>query len=141
MTEQVLVISIKPRWVKQILSREKTVELRRRPPRLHKSVSALIYETGPTYRLRAKCRMGPVRSGSIEAIWMLTSCHSCVTRQEYNNYFDGKAHAHAIEITCVVEMPSYFTLAFLREKAEFVVPQSWAWASARVLKALGPFVC
>jgi predicted transcriptional regulator len=139
MADRVLVISIKPKWVSQILSGEKTLELRRRPPWLAQPVSALIYETGPTYRLRAKCLMGPIRSDTPDALWSLVSRCSRVSHEEYDAYFAGAVQAHAIEISRVREMEPELTLARLRRDAGFVVPQSWAWASTRLLEALEPF--
>src|SRR4029077_5550410 len=103
---EVLLISIRPQWVRQILAGTKTIELRRRPPRLSKPVSALIYETSPIYRLRASCLMGPVSSHLPETLWGQVGHRSCVSKQEFDAYFGDRKQAHGIEISCVLEMPS-----------------------------------
>jgi predicted transcriptional regulator len=141
MPSEVLLISIRPQWVREILAGRKTVELRRRPPPLIKPVRALIYETWPSCRLRATCLMGPVRSDLPLALWREVGLHSCVSREEYDVYFQGRRKAHGIDIRDVLEMPSHLTLGWLRSETGFVPPQSWAWASKRLLEALEAFGC
>ena len=141
LSSEVLLISIRPQWVRQILARGKTIELRRRPPRLSQPVSALIYETSPAYRLRARCLMGPVISYPPETLWGQVGHRTCVSKQDYDAYFAGRKQAHGIEISSVLEMPSRLTLEWLRREVDFVPPQSWAWASERLLEALEAIRC
>jgi len=141
MASEVLVISVKPRWVQQILTGRKTVELRRRPPRLAEPVSALVYESGPASRLRASCLMGPVKSHPPHTLWDEVGDRSCVSKEEFDAYFAGRKQAHGIEIGCVLEMPSRLTLEWLRREVGFVPPQSWTWASTRLLEALEAIKC
>lgn len=141
MTGEVLLISIRPQWVRQMLAGRKTIEFRRRPPRLSEPVSALVYETGPAYRLRASCLIGPVSSGLPDALWDELGRRSCVSKDEYDAYFEGRERAHGMDIRNVLEMPSQLTLDWLRREAGFVPPQSWAWASKRLLEALEAIRC
>ena len=137
MAQRVLVVSVRPRWVTEIVSGRKTVELRRRPPRLDQPVVSLIYETSPGCRLRAKCLMGPIVTNTPRSLWLQLGDRSGVTINEYDAYFAGTLKAYAIEIQRVEEMPAHLSLEYLRQKANFVVPQSWSWATPRLLEALG----
>jgi predicted transcriptional regulator len=141
LSSKILLISIRPQWVCKILAGRKTIELRRRPPRLSQPVPALIYETSPVCRLRATCLMGPVSSHPPDTLWGQVGHRSCVSMQEYDAYFAGQKQAHGIEISCVREMPSRLTLEWLRRQADFVPPQSWAWAPERLLEALEAVRC
>lgn len=136
MANQVLLISIKPKWVAQILEGSKTVELRRRPPNLQRPVVALIYESGPSCCLRARCTMGPVISRSPEALWHEQGYRSCIERADYHTYFKGKNVAHAIEIHNVMEIAAKPALSYLRKEISFVPPQSWGWACKSLLELL-----
>lgn len=141
MEGKVLLVSVRPRWVREIVVGRKTVELRRRSPRLNEPVRALVYETSPAYRLRASCVMGPVRSEHPDMLWDRVGLRSCVSKEEYYSYFRGRKLAYGIEIRDVVEMSSRLTLDWLRREAGFVPPQSWAWASERLLEVIEPFRC
>ena len=141
MVGKVLLISIRPQWVRQILAGRKTVELRRRPPSLNEPVPALLYETSPAYRLRASCMIGPVRSGPPNALWDELGRRSCASKEEYDAYFEGRERAHGMDLRNVQEMPSHLTLDWLRREAGFVPPQSWAWASKRLLEAVEAIAC
>jgi predicted transcriptional regulator len=84
-----LVFSIAPRWMDEILVLRKTVELRRRPPRIATRVEAYLYETRPECRLRARCLMGPVISAPVQDLWDAVGHKASVTREEFDRYFSG----------------------------------------------------
>lgn len=137
MAENILVISIRPRWVREIISGKKTVELRRRPPRLDRPVTSLIYETSPERRLRARCLMGPVRTDSPVELWKKFGERSGATAAEFYSYFAGTTMAHAIEVASIEELSICLSLERLRQEAGFVVPQSWSWATPRLIEFVG----
>lgn len=137
MQQRILVMSIKPRWVTDILAGAKTVELRRRPPKISRPVAALIYETSPSCRIRLKCMMGPVRSFTPQRLWEQINDRCCVSAEEYDAYFADCAQAHAIELSQVEELVGDLSLARLRREADFTAPQAWAWASDGLLECVG----
>ena len=140
MEGKVLLVSVRPRWVREIVVGRKTVELRRRSPRLNEPVRALVYETSPAYPLRASCVMGPVRSEHPDMLWN-ESVYAPASVRRILFLFSGSNLGYGIQIRDVVEMSSRLTLDWLRREAGFVPPQSWAWASERLLEVIEPFRC
>jgi predicted transcriptional regulator len=131
-----LVFSIAPRWMDEILVLRKTVELRRRPPRIATRVEAYLYETRPECRLRARCLMGPVISAPVQDLWDAVGHKASVTREEFDRYFSGVGLAHAINIDAVQELAPAIPLDLLRKLAAFQPPQSWCVASDGLLLLL-----
>jgi predicted transcriptional regulator len=132
-----LVFSIKPRWIEEILEGRKVYELRRRPPKLARATPALLYETSPSCHLRAVCLMGPVVTDLPTELWERVSIGSCVSREEFDQYFAGFALAHAITVHAPRELAAPISLARLRKEANFIAPQSWNWASEKLLCLMG----
>ena len=133
-TNELLVMSIQPQWVDQIVAGLKTVELRRRPPSLSRPTRAIIYETSPRKRVRVICEMGPVTSGPVGEVWKNLGKQSRVSEDHYSRYFDGMSQAHAIHIGKVMEFPNLLPLDVLRSSANFIPPQSWYWAKPALIK-------
>lgn len=133
---KVLLISIRPKWVGEILSGRKTLELRTRPPQLKEPVQTLIYETSPTCRIRVVCEMGPVLSDQPGTLWDKMDGRSRVQKDEYDKYFEGRSQAHAIEVRRARELQADITLDRLRREANFTAPNSWIWATVRLLEVL-----
>jgi len=126
---KVLLISIRPKWVREILSGRKTFELRTRPPKLEEPAQTLIYESSPTCRIRAVCEMGPVLSGTPRDLWEKICDRACISRSDYDAYFTGRDEAHAIEVKDVEELPPVMTLARLRLEADFEPHHNYRWAT------------
>lgn len=128
-----LVFSIRPRWIEAILNLEKRFELRRRPPKLHRPVRALLYATRPDCSLRAICTVWPVHTDTPDHIWSLVCSQSSISRMEFDHYFDRCVAAHAIGIQDLRELSQPIRLSQLRRETDFVPPQSWAWASPKLI--------
>jgi len=134
-----VVFSISPDWVDAIRSGFKTVELRRRPPKLVKPIHAAIYTTLPRGQIEIICRMGPVLTASPEELWDKCGHKSAVTRDHFDSYFERSAMAHAIEISDVQALKKPLSLAYLREQSKFSPPQSWQWGSVELFRLIGSF--
>src|SRR5215210_2434892 len=93
---QTLIFSIAPKWIAEILDGRKSIELRRRPPKIIGTVRAYLYETHPSSRLRVRCCMGPVISRSPNVLWEQLGNRSCVSRAHFDEYFANVDVAHAI---------------------------------------------
>ena len=74
-----LLLSIHPRYADLILSGEKTVELRRRRPRI-KSGPGLIYATSPRMELVAMFRIEGVISVPLVLLWQAVRDAAGVTQ-------------------------------------------------------------
>ena len=136
-SNRTLVFSIASIWIDAIIAGEKKFELRRRPPRLTSLVQALLYETLPGGRLRARCIMGPVLTAPRSELWEKVGSMSGVSRNHFSQYFAKSRFAHAIPILGVQEIHPPLSLLELRQLAQFTPPQSWCWASPELLRFVG----
>lgn len=100
---KVALISIRPLFVKKILSGEKKLEFRR--SWVAEPVDVLvIYSSAPTQRIVATVNIVGVTEGSPTALWELAKEKGGgVTRQLIYDYFAGKKSGFAIEIADVLE--------------------------------------
>jgi predicted transcriptional regulator len=129
-----IVVSIAPQWLQAIVAGTKTIELRRRAPRLHAAVTAYLYETSPGRQLRAVCSMGPVLTAPLSELWDIVGGQSGVSRSVFDAYFDGLVVGQALPISSVKEFANPIPLSVLRERVNFRAPQSWCRASPRLVE-------
>ena len=95
-----IMIPIKSRFVKDILAKTKTFELRRTIPK--KDVDRIIlYETMPVGAAVASIAIKCIHHKTIEELWELTKGKNSLTKEEFNKYFDGKTKGYAYEISKV----------------------------------------
>jgi predicted transcriptional regulator len=132
-----IVLSIKPRWVREILSGNKTMELRTKPPKVIEPTLGLIYETSPAMRLVATCELGPVLSAEPLELWQQLVGRSCVSKEEFQEYFFQRKNASALPLSKVEPLARWIPLAELRGRTGFVAPQSWCYAKPQLLAFLG----
>ena len=128
-----LIFSIAPAWVEMIISGEKTVELRRRPPQSPLDAPALIYETSPKRRIAAFCRVGPVISAPVDQLWHKVGNRSGLGYAAFSGYFAGARFAHAVMLREVVTLKAPILLEELRAIVGFHPPQSWCRAKQELL--------
>ena len=131
-----IIISIQPKWSRLIRSGKKTIELRRRFPRLPKGAVAYLYESSPTCSLTCVLRIGTIHELSIADLWRLHGTASCVDEAYFSEYYNGRSIGFGIEIADCMPLPAELPLADLRSKFAFTAPQSWAYATAKLVTAV-----
>jgi predicted transcriptional regulator len=97
-----LLLSIHPRYVDAILAGSKTVELRRRRPRIE-SGKALIYASAPRMELVASFRVAKIVRAPLGSLWQAVRHVAGISRQEFDAYFSGLQSGVAISIADVTE--------------------------------------
>jgi predicted transcriptional regulator len=113
-----VLISIHPRWAEAILSGEKTVEVRRRPPDAQGALM-LMYATAPESRVIGRARIGSVQRGTPEDLWDRFGARSALGRDEFLTYLAGAPSPGVLELV---------EIAALRPRPlVFPAPQSWMW--------------
>lgn len=122
---RLMLMSIRPRHVKSILSGEKRVELRRTRPVIKHGQPAAIYATTPSAAVVATCRIGAIQSASPQDLWGSVERISGITREEYNAYFRSSTTAVALHLTEVAALEHPVSLEHLREAGPFNPPQTW----------------
>lgn len=140
-----LLISLKPSYADLVFSGLKTAELRRRVSENIEGREIFVYVSSPVKELRGGFRVGKVWSGSPAKIWKAVSEMAGVSRETFDDYYQGTRVAFALEIVDVWEYSNPRALAQLREQFPgFVVPQSYRFArpaefrSFRNLKRMAP---
>ena len=102
-----ILLSIKPNYVKEILAGRKRVEYRKRIPRDNSVKQVLIYSSYPVKRVGAEFTIGGFLKGAPEWLWNKTAEIGCVSKEFFDNYFEGKsiAFAYKIEDLIIFETP------------------------------------
>lgn len=131
-----IVISIRPKWAEMIRSGLKTIELRRRFPRLPAGADAYLYESSPVCGLTALLRLGTVYELPVEELWRAHGEASCVDRLHFDEYFAGRQNGYGVQITQAILLKSVVPLNQLRTEFAFTAPQSWAYASSKLVDSL-----
>ena len=121
-------ISIHPRFAKEILAGVKTTELRRRVPACKPGDLIIVYETSPTMAIVGTAAIKGLDSRSTNSLWAIVRDTAGVSRQEYRDYFAGARQAHAIHLTEIQRLKRPISLAEVKSIApNFHPPQSWCY--------------
>ena len=96
------IISIKPQFAEAILDGSKTVELRRRIPRLKVGTRLWIYATMPTGAVIGCATVEGIAKGTPEDLWAAFSDRSGVSREIFDQYFSGTEQAIALQLTDII---------------------------------------
>lgn len=132
-----VVFSIKPDYCNKIINGAKTVELRRRfPMSVPPGTTALIYATSPTRALLGIAEIGEVHRCAPQEIWKGFSERACITRKDFDSYFDGVEHGYAIELKRGRRLRRALELSELRDRFNFEPPQSFLYVTSKMREAL-----
>ncbi len=132
-----VVFSIKPEYSRKILLGSKTVELRRRfPTEVASGTNALIYATSPTRALIGIAAIGDVTRLPKKEIWRRYSKKACISREDFDAYFEGLDSGVAIELRHARSLKREVPLEELRDRFNFEPPQSFLYAKDELRKAL-----
>lgn len=91
-----VLLSIKPEYAEKILQGEKRFEFRKSLFKNKDITTVIIYATMPVGKVVGEFDLDGVLSDSPQKIWLETSNYSGITRQFFDEYFDGRELAHAI---------------------------------------------
>lgn len=122
-----ILVSIRPTFVERILSGEKTVELRRRFPENAAGELALIYSSSPVSAVVGYARIKQVRKLSIRQIWKEHGADACISKKDFEAYFEGVDFGFAILLQSVKALKVHWNAAELRKSFGIVPPQSYRY--------------
>jgi len=102
-----ILISIKPKYAAHIFTGEKTVELRKRRPKIPSGARIWIYATAPIAALKGYANLDRVVTGTPSEIWKEFGSQTAVCKEEFDDYFAecGKAHALVLSEIRILEHP------------------------------------
>jgi predicted transcriptional regulator len=123
--EQILVISIKPKFSELILKGMKTIELRKQKPK-KKCRYAIIYESSPSKGITGTFAIKDIHLKPVQEIsWLLSE--ACVSSQFMHEYFAGYNRGVVIEIDNAFRLERKVPLFELRKLMDFVPPQDFCY--------------
>ena len=85
-----ILLSIKPRYVEQILAGRKQVEYRKRIPQEDGVRQVLIYASHPLKKVVAEFTVGEYITDTLELLWEQTHEIGGIAKEEFDDYFEGK---------------------------------------------------
>lgn len=119
-----VLMSIKPKFVREILLGKKCYEYRKAVPK-QKFDRVYIYESAPTKKIVACFTVKQILKDNPDEIWNLTYEQSGLSKDEFDKYFFGKKYAYALQIAelHVLDKP----IAPIKIWKNFSAPQSFSY--------------
>jgi predicted transcriptional regulator len=130
MARKSLFISIKPRYAEMIFSGTKTVELRRTEPRVAKGDKMIVYVSSPEKVVTGHCTVTEIEKDTPKKLWLRIRDKAGVTKEEFDDYFDGASQAIAIHVRKPKKFGNPVCLGTLREDFSLQPPQSFRYVEA-----------
>lgn len=125
-----LLLSIHPRFANAIFDGKKTVELRRRVPKLTRGDRVVVYATVPTAKVIGTFTVDSVVSNDLKSLWLETHVTAAVTKTEFDDYFRGLENGVGIRVGQKMRFPTPIPLSLLRELwPGFHPPQGFRYLS------------
>ena len=93
-----VLLSIKPEYANKIFSGEKKFEFRKRAFRNIEVHTVVVYSTMPVGRIIGEFTIKQIHQDSPESIWRKTKRFSGIDEVFFNEYYDGRDLAVAIEV-------------------------------------------
>lgn len=139
-----LLMSVKPEFAEQIMTRKKTVELRRKFSTRWLNHRINIYATAPVMSLMGEARIAGVVANKPEVIWERFHDQIGCTREEFNAYAAGTEELYAIELDDVrpyrdrlslVQISRWVNESLAPPQSYFTLEKNKPWAKAVSLAA------
>lgn len=127
-----VLISIKPKYVDEIINNRKLYEFRKSIFK-EKSISRVyIYSTKPVGKIVGYFEIDEILSDTPEKIWNICSKDGGIEEAEFFKYFEGKDKAYAIKMKNIV----IFERWIVATQKEFTIPQSFRYLDKEELNLI-----
>lgn len=125
-----LFLSIHQQYAELILDGKKTVELRRRKPKVAKGDVVILYATSPQCSVVGSAEIKGITEDSPSAIWVSSGKKAKVPKEDFDAYFESTNMAVAISLKNHQRFAKPIPLARLRKLlSDFSPPQSYRYIS------------
>lgn len=125
---KLLLISIKEKYVTEILSGRKTIELRKSIPRVKAGDTVIIYTTQPKKAVTAIATVKKILKKSPNAMWAEHKDYLGISKTEFNDYYKESKFAIGIEISEVIRLDTEILLSAIKSiHPEFTPPQTFKY--------------
>lgn len=130
MNQKSLLLSIKPRFADAIFAGTKRFELRRVRPKVMPGDLVLVYVTVPRAAIEGAFEVSEMIEESTSKLWETVKSSAGVTKEEFDNYFEGKSQGYAIGIQKTWPLAESVSLAHLRKRS-IQPPQSYRYLDSK----------
>jgi predicted transcriptional regulator len=143
MNHRTLLFSIQPYWAEKIFQGSKTIELRRKKPRfIEAGQNIFFYVSSPVKSLVGSVIVDGVLDLPKEELWEVVKENASITREEFENYFQGTENGIGIILKEVKEFRSPLKLNRIRELyIDFNPPQSFCYLEDSKVSELSKSLC
>lgn len=131
-----MILSVHPRHVANMISGQKTVELRRTRPSVESGQPVALYATAPVSAVVATCTLESVRVEAPEILKASVLRDAQISSKEYDSYFAHRSQAVAMFLTSVSTLPVPITLGEMRATDSWHPPQTWQFVPHNQLTRL-----
>lgn len=134
------IISIHPRHANAIMSGAKTVEFRRRVPRLERGDCLWIYATRPVGAVIGCATIGEISVAAPLTIWRKFRKSGGIEYTEFKSYFDGADEAIAIALSSPLATAAITIEQLKNIRERFHPPQVLTRLSPAESRAIRTFI-
>ena len=119
-----VLMSIKPKYVDEILSGKKKYEYRKIKAKRPNIDKIIIYCTAPVMRVVAEVEVLEIIENNPEIVWKKTKSHAGISKKKYDEYFENKDIAFAYKLGNIIK---YDQPRELKEIGVNYIPQSFIY--------------
>lgn len=120
--EEILLISLKPKYIQLILGGEKRVELRKNKPRIGQGDHILLYTTAPVQALEVIIQVKKILKKPLHQLWEEVQGLTGETKKDFFKYYHGKERGVAIFIDKVHPLTQPLSLKEMKELSHWFYP-------------------
>ncbi|ODS34770.1 MAG: putative phage protein [Candidatus Scalindua rubra] len=115
-TNNMVLLSIKPKYADKIFKGTKTVELRRFCPKVIEGDLVLVYVSSPVKALVGEFEVGKIIKARPDLLWKKVQNYACINRKEFNSYYTGAIVGYGIFLKKAWQLTEPLHLENLKEK-------------------------
>lgn len=120
-----ILLSIKPKYIEQIISGKKKYEFRKETFKERHSNEIIVYSSSPMKRIVGKFKIGKIIEDTPKRLWEKFEDSAGIIEEDFFEYFNGKTKGFAIEIVDFVLFDEPIDPKSL--DPDFVAPQSYLY--------------
>lgn len=126
--DKLLLISIKEKYVTEILSGHKTIELRKSIPKVKAGDTVIIYTTQPRKAVTAIATVKKILKTSPKKMWADHKDTLGISKTEFDDYYKSSEFAIGIEIVDVIRLDTEILLSAIKSiHPQFTPPQTFKY--------------
>ncbi len=120
-----VLLSIKPKYVKAIISGDKRYEFRKTIFKAENINYVYIYSSSPVKKIVASFKIGTIIEDNPTSLWENVKDHAGLSDKDFFQYFEGKTRGYAIEIKDFDEFKNPYDP--WQKLSNFIPPQSYCY--------------